>query len=197
MFTGIIRHMGRFEAYHNSKRELVISAPEGVVSWPLGESLAVNGVCLSITAADRGQLVFNLSPETLTKTNLGRLRRGDRLNLELPLTLQTPLSGHLVSGHIDGVEKVVQITSGGGGKRFRFTLSAAIGQFVIPKGSVAVNGISLTVAELDRHFFEVDVIPITLKDTNLNDLKHGDPVNVESDMIGKYVYNWAFKKGDL
>ncbi|MCJ7681896.1 MAG: riboflavin synthase [Candidatus Aminicenantes bacterium] len=196
MFTGIIRHLGRFEAYHNSKRELEISAPDGAVSLPLGESLAVNGVCLSIAAADRGHLVFNLSPETLIKTNLGRLRRGDRLNLELPLTLQTPLSGHLVSGHIDGVEKVLQISSGGGGKRFRFTLSETIGPFVIPKGSVAVNGISLTVAGLDRHFFEVEVIPITLQDTNLNDLKRGDQVNVESDMIGKYVYNWSFKKGD-
>jgi len=194
MFTGIIRHLGRFEAYHNTRREMMISAPEDMTSLAVGESIAVNGVCLSIVRTVRGQISFNLSQETLVKTNLGRLHRGDRLNLEPPLTLQTPLSGHMVSGHIDGMEKVLQITSSGGGKRFRFTLSDEIEKYIIPKGSVAVNGISLTVASLDRHYFEVEVIPITLKDTNLNDLKRGDPANVESDMIGKYVYNWAFKK---
>lgn len=194
MFTGIISHLGRFTTYRVGKEEMIIEAPEKILGLDLGASVNINGVCLSIIRKESKQVTFNLSEETLKKTTLGNCRRGDRLNLELPLTLSTPLSGHLVSGHIDRTEKVLRTITKKGGKRIGFSLSPEIRPFFIPKGSCAINGISLTVAALTATSFDVEVIPITLEETNLCDLKRGDTVNVESDMIGKYVYNWISKK---
>ncbi|MFC2165933.1 riboflavin synthase [Acidobacteriota bacterium] len=194
MFTGIIKHMGTFKDHRNGKREMGIMAPSVADLMDLGESLAINGVCLSLIKKERDTLYFNLAEETLKQTTLGMLRPRERLNLELPVTLSTPLSGHLVTGHVDGKGKVLKILNLRDGKRFTLSLQPELKPFFVPKGSVALNGVSLTVADLGQSSFDVEIIPLTLKDTNLNDLKTGDTVNIESDIIGKYVYNWSFQK---
>jgi riboflavin synthase len=155
-----------------------------------GASLAVNGVCLSLVSKDKGILAFDLSQETLGRTNLGALRPGARLNLELPLTLDSPVGGHLVSGHIDAVGKVVRLAEKRPGKRLLISFPSGLRPYFIPKGSVAVNGVSLTIAALEAATLETELIPLTLKGTNLGDLRSGDQVNLECDMVGKYAYNW-------
>ncbi|MBN2245764.1 MAG: riboflavin synthase [Candidatus Aminicenantes bacterium] len=194
MFTGIVDHLGKFGSYIHSKREIIIEAPTVSPHINLGDSLAVNGVCLSMIQKNGPMLHFNLSEETLKQTNLGQLHRNDVLNLELPLSLSSLLSGHLVTGHIDGTEKVLKIQKRGAGQRITLSLSPKLKPFFIPKGSVAVNGVSLTLAEIQPSSFDVEVIPITLTQTNIGHLKRGDQVNIESDIIGKYVYNWVFNK---
>lgn len=194
MFTGIIHHTGIFKGYRLGKQELVLEAPELSSLLERGESLAVNGVCLSVVRSERNSLFFNLSKETLVRTNLGSLRKGDLLNLELSLTLSSPLSGHLVSGHIDSTGKVLKIQKRGTGKRITLSFPKELKPYLIPKGSVAVNGVSLTIAELKSAFLEVELLPITLDKSNLGHLKGGDTVNIECDIIGKYVYNWMSKQ---
>lgn len=192
MFTGIISHLGKFSSFRKSQTELLIEAPPEI-SLERGDSLAINGVCLSLVRRENRLLVFNLSPETLQKTNLRHLRRGQILNLELPLSLSTPLGGHLVSGHVDTTEKVLALRKHPAGWRLSVSLKSEFRPFFILKGSVAVNGVSLTVAELGTASFDTEVIPITLEHSNLGILNRGDTVNIESDMIGKYVYNWISK----
>jgi riboflavin synthase len=194
MFTGIIHHTGIFKGYRLGKQELVLEAPELSSRLERGESLAVNGVCLSLVRSERNSLFFNLSKETLVRTNLGSLRKGDLLNLELSLTLSSPLSGHLVSGHIDSTGKVLKIQKRGAGKRITLSFPKELKPYLIPKGSVAVNGVSLTIAELKPAFLEAELLPITLDKSNLGHLKRGDTVNIECDIIGKYVYNWMSKQ---
>lgn len=193
MFTGIITHIGIFKEYRSGKQEMAIEAPELTSRLAIGDSLAVNGVCLSLTRKEKTTLFFDLSKETLSRTNLGSLRRGEQLNLELSLTLSTPLSGHLVAGHIDSTGKIKAIRKKGTGWRMTISFPPDLRSFFIPKGSVAVDGVSLTIAELKPSSFEVEVIPITIKNSTLGLLKPGDTVNIECDMIGKYVYNWLSK----
>jgi riboflavin synthase len=194
MFTGIIHHTGIFKEYRIGKQELVLEAPDLSSRLDRGESLAVNGVCLSLIRREKNSLFFNLSKETLSRTNLGSLRKGDRINLELSLTLSSPLSGHLVSGHIDSIGKVLKVQKRGTGKRITVSFPRELKPYFIPKGSVAVNGVSLTIAELRSASFEVELIPITMDKSNLGHLKGGDTVNIECDIIGKYVYNWMSKQ---
>ena len=193
MFTGIINHTGIFKGFRSGKMEMSLEAPSLAESLELGESLAVNGVCLSLIKKVKGTLTFNLSEETLKTTSLGRLHYGEKLNLELPLTLSNPLSGHLVTGHVDGTGKVLKIIEKGKGKRLAISLSPEFKDFLVIKGSVAVNGVSLTVMGIGPSLFEVELIPITLSSSNLGDLRRGSEVNIECDMIGKYVYNWLLK----
>jgi riboflavin synthase len=193
MFTGIIKHTGRFNNYALGKQEMTLQAPTVASEISRGGSLSVNGVCLSLIKKKKDQLTFNLSPETLTKTTLGSLHRGDILNLELPLTLQDPLSGHLVSGHIDDRGKVVKIMTRKQGKRITLKFHPELRPYFIPKGSVAVDGVSLTVASIRGNLLDIEIIPITLQDTNLTGLKTGSEVNIECDIIGKYVYNYTVK----
>jgi len=190
MFTGIITHQGLFRGYRKGRGEMIVEAPGLAAKLATGESLAVNGVCLSLLASDRNSLRFNLSRETFERTTLGGLKPGDRLNLELPLTLQSPLSGHLVGGHVDAVGKVLKIASRPPGKRLTLSFPPALRPYLIPKGSVAVDGVSLTVAALGPSSFEVELIPLTLEGSNLGRLRAGASVNLECDIIGKYVYNW-------
>ncbi len=194
MFTGIITHQGLFRGYRNGRSELRLESPGLETRLKAGDSLSVNGVCLSLVAADRGELRFDLSRETLTRTTLGRLRPGDRLNLELPLTLAAPLGGHLVSGHVDGVGTVLRLASRPPGKRLAVSFPAALRAFLVPKGSVAVDGASLTVASLGPSSLEAELVPLTLAGTNLGALRPGAPVNIECDMVGKYVYNFLSSK---
>lgn len=193
MFTGIISHTGIFKEYRNAKREIAIEAPETASHLSIGDSLAVNGVCLSVIRKEKNTLCFDLSKETLNRTTLGSLRRGDKLNLELSLTLSTPLSGHLVTGHIDSTGKIMTIQKRGGGKRMAISFPPDLRHNFIAKGSVAIDGVSLTIASLNPSSLEVELIPISLKNSNMDLLKPGDAVNIECDIIGKYVYNWLSK----
>jgi riboflavin synthase len=189
MFTGIITRQGTFRGFRKGRGEMLVEAPGFAPKLAAGESVAVNGACLSLLASDKEGLRFNLSRETLEKTTLGALRPGDRLNLELPLTLASPLSGHLVSGHVDAVGKVLKVSSRSPGKRVTLSFPPALRPYFIPKGSVAVDGVSLTVAALGPASFEVELIPLSLEGSNLGRLRGGASVNLECDMIGKYVYN--------
>ncbi len=193
MFTGIITHSGRFHGYQNGRQEIGIEVLENTLDIRQGDSLAVNGVCLSLIRKKEGLLYFNLSVETLQKTTLDSLKRGDPLNLESPLTLASPVSGHLVTGHIDGTGKVKRVTPRRHGARIAVAFPPGLRPFFVPKGSVALDGVSLTLASLAPASLEVEVIPITLANTNIRHWKPGRSVNIECDIIGKYVYNWTVK----
>jgi riboflavin synthase len=198
MFTGIISHRGLFRGYRKGRAEMAVEASGLTAGLAAGESVAVNGVCLTVAGMERDTLRFDLSKETLAKTTFGMLRTGDWLNLELPLTLATPLSGHLVSGHVDGVGRVIRVASRPPGKRLSISYPAGLRPFFVPKGSVAIDGVSLTIASLGPASFEVELIPSTLAATNMGSLKSGARVNLECDMVGKYVYNWlsqGYKSG--
>ena len=194
MFTGIIHHLGQFKGYRQGKQEIVIEVPPGLPRVETGESIAVNGVCLSLVKRERDTSFFNLSPETRQRTTLGSLRPGERLNLEQPLTLSSSLSGHLITGHVDSRGKVLKIIKREKGMRLTVSYPPELRPYFIPQGSVALNGVSLTIVDLGPSCFEVELIPITLENSNLEDLKRGDSVNIECDMIGKYVYNWISKE---
>jgi riboflavin synthase len=193
MFTGIIKNQGLFKGYRSGKQEMALAEPSVADRLNLGESLAINGVCLSLIKKDRDTLFFNLSEETLKRTTLGLLRPQQLLNLELPLSLTTPLSGHLVTGHIDGVGKILRIKAIGKGKRFTISFPSELHPYFVPKGSVAIDGVSLTIADLSSSTFDVQVIPITMDASNLGTLRRGNAVNIECDILGKYVYNWISK----
>jgi riboflavin synthase len=190
MFTGIITGSGVFRGYRNGRRAILVEVPEPAGKLAVGESLAVDGVCLTVAATERAGILFDLSQETLERTTLGALKPGGRLNLEPALTLQTPLSGHLVSGHVDAVGQVLRVSSRPPGKRLTVSFPAALRPYLVPKGSIAVAGVSLTVASLGPSSFEVELIPATLRTTNLGLLRAGSRVNLECDLVGKYVYNY-------
>jgi riboflavin synthase len=193
MFTGIIHHQGIFKGYRPAKKELAVEVQPSFPALEIGQSVAVDGVCLSLLRRETNTLSFNLSQETLAKTSLGSLRGGEKLNLELPLTLQTPVSGHLVSGHIDGMGRVLKVVDKPPGRRLTISFPRQLRPYFVPKGSVAVNGVSLTVADVRPASFDVELIPLTVSKSNLQGLKPGRAVNLECDIIGKYVYNWMFR----
>lgn len=196
MFTGIIHHQGTYKGFRQGKQQIAVEAPASFPIPPAGESVAVDGVCLTLLRAEKTVLFFNLSRETLAKTNLGLLKVGERVNLELPLTLQSFLSGHLITGHVDGLGQVVRILPSKPGRRVTLTFPPELRPFFVPKGSIAVNGVSLTVAELRASSFDVELIPLTLEKSTLAALRPGEKVNLECDIFGKYVYNWMLKKGE-
>jgi riboflavin synthase len=197
MFTGIIQHQGTFKSYSPTKGELAVEVPPSFPPLGIGESVAVDGVCLSLLRREMNMLYFNLSRETLAKTSLGSLQGKDRLNLELPLTLQAPLSGHLVTGHIDGPGRVIRVLERPSGRRLTISFPRELRPFFVPKGSISVNGVSLTIAEVRPTSFDVELIPLTVAKSNLRGLKPGRTVNLECDIIGKYVYNWAGSYGNF
>jgi riboflavin synthase len=190
MFTGIITHEGLFRGFRKGRAELALETPGLVGRVEIGDSVAVDGVCLTVIRKDARLVFFNLSRETLDRSTLGALRAGRVVNLELPLTLAAPLGGHLVSGHIDFTAKLLKSMLRKPGWRLEFSLGPEFRPYFVPKGAAAVNGVSLTVAALGPSSFEVEIIPVTLEKTNLGRLKPGDAANVECDMVGKYVYNF-------
>jgi riboflavin synthase len=190
MFTGIIEEVGivRRVAGAGATRRLEIEASTTLEGSDLGASVAVNGVCLTVVERGGHGFAFDIGPETLERTALGRLVAGDRVNLERPLRLGAPLGGHLVLGHVDGVAVVSHVTRVESTARVGFTLPGPdLAPLLVPKGSVAVDGVSLTIAALDGESFEVMLIPYTLDATSLGRLGPGDAVNIETDVIGKYV----------
>lgn len=161
----------------------------------IGDSVAINGSCLTVVKINNKIYKFNLSQETLKLSNFGDLIRGSYVNIELPLTLQDFLSGHLVSGHLDGVVRLKSIAKGAGSTKFSFIYQdSQWKKFLIHKGSVTLNGISLTISEAKSSYFSVEIIPHTMENTNFKYLKIGERVNLELDMIGKYLYNLSITR---
>ena len=186
MFTGIITHIGISKP--SSKNSLVLKIDLGFVSAiKIGDSVAVNGVCLTVEKKQKDQLYFAIMPETLNRTNLGLLKEGSKLNLEKSVTAQTFLSGHLVQGHTDGIGKIKTINKNGNSKELEVKTNNSILGFLVEKGSVSLNGVSLTIVKLNKNSFVVAVIPHTLSQTNLKDLKVGDSINIEVDILSKYI----------
>lgn len=194
MFTGIIARTGVVKGFRQGRRELAVDAGELAARVDDGGSVAVQGVCLTAVAKDKAVLSFDVSQETLAKSTLGGLRPGDAVNLELPVTPDGFLGGHIVTGHVDGTARVLRAVERRPGRRLEIALPAALRPFVVAKGSVAVDGASLTVAGLKSVSFEVELVPLTLERTTLGRLRPGDAVNLECDILGKYVYNSLSRK---
>ncbi|MFQ5918141.1 MAG: riboflavin synthase, partial [Candidatus Binatia bacterium] len=189
MFTGLIEDLGEVYRWEVRKRagRLTFRTALPLKEIRVGSSIAVNGTCLTVVEKSRGRLTVDVSPETLRRTNLNEIGPGDPVNLERPLRLMDRLGGHLVTGHVDGVAVTEGIRKRGEFTFFLFRVSAPIYRLIVPKGSVAVDGISLTVNECKKRCFSVAIIPFTLKNTNLHRRRVGDRVNIETDLIGKYL----------
>jgi riboflavin synthase len=190
MFTGIVEELGivRGVSGDGATRRLDIAASTTLEGSGLGASVAVNGVCLTVAEPKPDGFGFDVGPETLALTAISRLAVGDRVNLERPLRLGAALGGHLVLGHVDGVAVVRDVTRVESTARVRFLLPGPeLAPLLVIKGSVAVDGVSLTIAALDETSFEVMLIPHTLEVTTLGRLERGSAVNIEADVIGKYV----------
>ena len=175
MFTGIVREVGRVASFDG--RRLVVEAETSAAE---GDSVAVDGVCL--TAVDGSQLAFEVVDETLARTTLGALEAGDRVNLEPALRAGDPLGGHLVQGHVDGLGRVRSV-----GRPVWVDAPLELLRYTVEKGSITVDGVSLTVAAVDDHGFAVALVPHTLSATTLGDLRPGEAVNLEVDVLAKYV----------
>jgi riboflavin synthase alpha subunit len=189
VFTGIVRERGRVAALDGGPNgaRLVVEAPETAGGVGIGDSVSVNGCCLTAVSVDRGRLAFDAVAETLRRTTLGSLDPGAAVNVEPALRAGDPLGGHYVQGHVDGVGTVRSVESEGDGVRMWVDAPGDILRYAVVKGSVTVEGVSLTVAELDDHGFAVALVPHTLAATTLSMLEPGGHVNLEADVLAKYV----------
>ena len=185
MFTGIVREVGTVDLFDGSR--LVVVAMETAAGATVGDSVAVAGVCLTVVDIDDGRLAFDVVPETLSRTALGRLEHGRAVNIEPSLRVGDQLGGHVVQGHVEVVGRVRSVEPDGDGRRIWVDAPKEILAYCLEKGSIAVEGVSLTVAALDESGFEVALIPHTLDVTTLGWLEPGDPVNLEPDMLAKVV----------
>lgn len=189
VFTGIVEELGsvRHVAEGVSGRRLEIGASSVLERLAVDDSIDVMGACLTVVARDDRSFTVDVVPETLARTTLGRLARGSRVNLERAVTPMTALGGHFVQGHVDGTTALKERRSEGEGGWLRFALPPALARYVVEKGFITLDGVSLTVAARARTTFDVALIPHTAKRTTLGGLREGDPVNVEVDIIAKYV----------
>ncbi len=185
MFTGIVEEVGRVASAQADK--LTITVGLVVQGLEIGGSVAVNGVCLTVTSVNDRAFSVDIMDETLKRTNLDRLKAGDEVNLERPMTLAKPLGGHLVQGHIDGTGKVVSISAEGEAILIRIEAPPEVMRYIVPKGFIAVDGISLTVVDFQANSFRVSIVGYTRAHTTLGRRRVGDLVNLEADIIGKYV----------
>jgi len=200
MFTGIITHTGKVQTI--AKQTISFRVPKTLYEKSSsGDSVSVNGVCLTISKKEKNNLHFDIMSETLKVTNLKAIRKGSIVNLELAATTKTFLSGHIVQGHVDGVgrimrkqkiEKTRKRENNKTKKHYVFTIQVPknVHGFLVPKGSIAVNGISLTIIKVIKNGFTVGIIPHTLENTNLKNIHVGDKVNIEIDIVGKYIYSY-------
>jgi riboflavin synthase len=189
MFTGIIEEVGAIRGIqaHAKGGRVTVSARGVLDDIKIGDSVAINGVCLTVVEFNSNSLAFDISEETLARTTLGRLRAGNCVNLERALKVGDRLGGHIVQGHVDATGQFISKHPAGDGILMRFNYPAEIGCYICLKGSITVDGISLTVAGLGQGWFEVAIIPHTLKVTNLGALSSGDTVNLEVDILAKYI----------
>ncbi len=189
MFTGIVRELGRVDALDGGADgvRLRVDGPETAGQAGPGDSVAVDGVCLTVVEAAEGVLSFDAVPETLARTTLGRLGRGDAVNLEPALRAGEQLGGHLVQGHVDAVGRVRSVGPEGGGVRLEVSVPAELRRYCVEKGSICMQGVSLTIASLDDDGISVALIPHTLSVTTLGGLGPGDEVNLEVDVLAKHV----------
>ncbi|PLX87382.1 MAG: riboflavin synthase [Desulfuromonas sp.] len=189
MFTGLIQDIGTLKAIDRRGDAAVLRIASRLVQddLQLGESIAVNGVCLTVTDWDRDSFAADVSPESLQRTTLGQLHPGSAVNLERALRLCDRLGGHLVSGHVDCLATVARRYQDGNAIRFEFNVSGSAQRYLVEKGSVAIDGISLTVNEVTPAGFGVAVIPHSLEKTTLKSRATGDTVNIETDLLGRYV----------
>jgi riboflavin synthase len=189
MFTGLIEEVGSVLGIHPTDRgtQLQIAAPLVAMQTRIGDSIAVNGCCLTVAVHNEEQIAFDLLNETLDCTNLKILHRGDRINLERALAVGARLGGHFVQGHVDCAARILALEGRGADQRLEVELPSEFAHYVASKGSIAVNGISLTVAEVSERSFAVWIIPHTKSQTNLDTARAGHLVNLEFDLIAKYL----------
>jgi riboflavin synthase len=189
MFTGLIEEVGTLRRLVESERSAVleIEAHAVLAGTQVGDSIATSGACLTVTRLSAGRFWADAMPETVRRTTLGRKRPGDGLNLERALTLQSRLGGHLVQGHVDGVGTVVRLGRERNAELLTLAVPPAVLEVSVPQGSVAVDGMSLTIVDIESDALRVSLIPHTVAATTLRDLRVGTEVNLEADLIGKYV----------
>lgn len=199
MFTGIVEEVGILEDLHrgNMFSRLKIKAGKVLEGTKMGDSIAVNGICLTVTRLEKDCFEADVMAETFKRTNLGSLVKGSPLNLERALSLSSRLGGHVVSGHIDGTGVIIAMEAEGNAVWMTIKTDCKILNYIIEKGAVAIDGVSLTVAYVDNRIFKVSVIPHTGEETILLKKRPGDTVNLENDLIGKYVEKlMAFRKAE-
>lgn len=189
MFTGLIETIGRVTACERrgAAAVLTVATTLPVSEIAIGDSVAVNGACLTVTAKGEETLTFDVSPESLGSTTIESLRSGHNVNLERAMRLGDRMGGHIVTGHIDCTGKLLQSSETSGNRVLEFKLPPDHSRYLVQKGSVAIDGVSLTVNKVSTSGFSVNIIPLTSSNTTLAQLKAGDPVNIETDIIGKYV----------
>jgi riboflavin synthase len=188
MFTGIVEHRGSVVSVEMANGAMRLVLDTGPLSGiPLGGSISVNGVCLTAVEAPRGQIVLDLVAETLDRSTLGGLQPGDPVNLERPMPADGRFDGHIVQGHVDGVGEILTIQQEGEGKRMRIRVPEVLARYVVEKGSITVDGVSLTVAAIDGQEIDIALIPHSLEVTTLGLRKVGEKVNLEVDVLAKYV----------
>jgi riboflavin synthase len=193
VFTGIVTYRGVVRSLRRRRGavEIEIEAPTPARELERGDSVAVNGVCLSATDVRRRRFSVNAVPETVARSTIGGLRRREAVNLELPLRLADRLGGHLVQGHVDGVAEALRVENSEAARRVWWSADEDLLRYVASKGSVALDGVSLTVVDVGRTSFEVSLIPLTLEETTLGDVRVGSRANLEVDVIAKYVERLA------
>ena len=190
MFSGIVEDIGAVGALEKKDKGVLLRIGVRKIDageLDLGESVAVNGVCLTVVSVENGSFSVDASHETLSRTNLSGLRTGSGVNLERSLRVGDRMGGHIVTGHVDGVGVVQSITPVGESRVFSFSIPAVLAKYVVEKGSVAVDGVSLTINSVKDTEFSVNIIPYTLRETTFSEFRRGSEVNIECDIIGKYV----------
>lgn len=197
MFTGIVETVGRVVAIEpqGAKTRLVIEAAAVTDALPIGASVAVNGACLTVVEVQGARVAFEAVAETLARSSLGSLRTGSAVNLERAMRADARLDGHIVQGHVDGMGRVRALDCAGDDVRLAVACEPAFAELLVPKGSVAIDGVSLTVVGVARDGFDVALIPHTLAVTTLAERRPGDPVNLEADVLGKYVRSYLERIG--
>ncbi len=190
MFTGIVEDLGEVKGLKQKSKDVEFTFKVGKINLSevvLGDSISVNGTCLTVTSLGKRTFTVDASHETLAKTNLGKLKVGKRVNLERALKAGDKLGGHIVNGHVDGVGKLKSRTKKGESFEFTFSVPKNLAKYIVEKGSVAIDGVSLTVNAVEGTEFIVNIIPFTQEATTFGDLRKGSTVNIECDIIGKYV----------
>jgi riboflavin synthase len=197
MFTGIVEDLGKIKGIRRKAKDVVFIISTNKINLDElehGESISVNGTCLTVISLSKGAFEVKASHETLNRTNLSRVKVGSRVNLERAIRVGDRLDGHIVNGHVDGVGRIASIDQKGESREIWVTLIPELSRYVVEKGSIAVDGVSLTVNRVDGDKFSANIIPYTQDATIFGDMKTGDLVNIECDIIGKYVESFVAEK---